>query len=104
MSCCMENSVDPDQLASSEASWSGSTLFSFEFISGFILFFKEFMYGDQQSKGKLGSLCITCSLGQVKFSLDKYIMAIYLSLGKYKILLFPHLCSIKYHSWSWQQI
>ena len=32
--------------------------------------------------------------GQVKFSLDKYIMTIYLSLGKYKILTnlskFPH--------------
>ena len=25
---CMENSVDPDQLASDEASWSGSTMFS----------------------------------------------------------------------------
>ena len=32
MPCFMENSVDPDQLASSEASWSGSTLFSIEFI------------------------------------------------------------------------
>ena len=31
--------MDPDQLASSsEASLSGSTLFSIEFISGFILF------------------------------------------------------------------
>ena len=28
----MENIVDPDQLASLEASWSGSTLFSIEFI------------------------------------------------------------------------
>ena len=32
------------------------------------------MYGYQQSKGYL---YIICSLGQVKFSLDKYIMAIY---------------------------
>ena len=39
-------------------------------------------------RAKLSSLCIICSVGQVKFSLDKYIMAIYLSLGKYKILLF----------------
>ena len=31
---------------------------------------------------KLCSLHIICSLGQVKVSLDKYIMAIYLSLGK----------------------
>ena len=33
---CIENSVDPDQVASSEASWSGSTL-----LSSFILFLKE---------------------------------------------------------------
>ena len=33
---------------------------------------------------------LICSFGQVKFSMDKYIMAIYLSLDKYKILLFPH--------------
>ena len=39
-------------------------------------------------RDKLGSLCIIYSLGQVKFQLDKYIMVIYLSLGKYKILLF----------------
>ena len=32
--CCIENSVDPDQLAS------GSTLFTRELISGFILFSK----------------------------------------------------------------
>ena len=38
-------------------------------------------------RDKLGSLCIICSFGQVKFLLDKYIMAIYLSLGKYKMLL-----------------
>ena len=62
-------------------------------------FFKEFMYSDQQRKCKLGSLCITCFLGQVKFSLDKYIMAIYLSLGKYKILLFAiHLPTEKAHT------
>ena len=30
-----ENSVDPDQMASSEASWSGSTLFSKKGKSGF---------------------------------------------------------------------
>ena len=30
MSCCMEYSVDPDQLASEEASLSGFTLFSVE--------------------------------------------------------------------------
>ena len=33
---------------------------------------------------------LICTIGQVKFSLDKYITAIYLSLDKQKILLFPH--------------
>ena len=34
-------------------------------------------------------LCaLSCSLEQVKFSLDKYIMAIYLSMGKYKNFYF----------------
>ena len=32
------------------------------------------------------------NMGQVKLSMDKYVMAIYFSLGKYKHLLFPHLC------------
>ena len=31
----MANSADPDQLASSEANWSGSTLFAKQDISGF---------------------------------------------------------------------
>ena len=34
---CLENSVDPNKLASS-----GSTMFSKGFISGFILYLKEF--------------------------------------------------------------
>ena len=38
----------------------------------------------------LSSLKIICSLGQVTLSLDKYLMTIYLSLGKYQLLLFPH--------------
>ena len=37
-----KNCVDPDQLASEEASSSGSTQFSIEFISDFILFLKSF--------------------------------------------------------------
>ena len=85
MPFCLENSVDPDQLASSEVSWSGPTLFSIEFISGFILFFKEFMHGISKVRAKP-----ICSMGLVKFFLDKNIMAFYLSLGKYKILLFQH--------------
>ena len=40
----MENSVDPDQLAS-EASWSGFMLFTIVYIYEFILFSKEFLYG-----------------------------------------------------------
>ena len=31
----MANSADPDQLASSEANWSGSTLFAKKGVSGF---------------------------------------------------------------------
>ena len=41
--CCRENSVDPDQLASPEAR-KPATLFSIEFISGFIMFLKELIY------------------------------------------------------------
>ena len=32
------------------------------------------------------------NMGQVKLSMDKYVVAIYLSLGKYKHLLFSYLC------------
>ena len=39
-------------------------------------------------RDELGSLCIISSLGQVKFSLDKYIMVNYLSMGKYKFCYF----------------
>ena len=91
--CCGKNSADPDQLASSE-----STLFSIEFMSGFILFLKSLynhVYCFTTLKAKLSSLCIIsfiCSLRQVKLSLDKYLMTIYLSLGKYQLLLFHHLC------------
>ena len=44
----------------------------------------------------LNSLCLVFvhylffNMGQVKLSMDKYLAAIYLSLGKYKLLLFPH--------------
>ena len=53
---------------------------------------KEFMHGVSKVRAKMSSLSIICSLGQVKLSLDKYIMDIYLSLSKYKILLFAHPC------------
>ena len=42
-----------DQLASSEASRSGSTLFSIEFISGSILFSKKFTFGISTVMAKL---------------------------------------------------
>ena len=43
MSCCMENIVNkPADM---------DLCCSIKFISGFILFFKEFMYGYQQNKG-----------------------------------------------------
>ena len=30
---CLANSVDPDQLASSEANWSGSALFAIKYVN-----------------------------------------------------------------------
>ena len=41
---------------------------------------KEFMHGISKIRAKMSSLCIICSLEQVKFSLDKYFMDVYLSL------------------------
>ena len=54
--------------------------FSLEFISGFILFYRVtciIFLGISKISAKLSSLCSIRSLGQVKFSLDKYIKAIY---------------------------
>ena len=51
-------------------------LFSIELLSGFILFLKSLCMVINKGWDKLGSLCIISSLGQVKFSLDKYIMFI----------------------------
>ena len=92
MLSCMENSVDPDQLASSEAISSGSSLFSTKFVSGFIQFLKEIIHGISKERAKLNSLPHYLFFGTSKISLGKYFMAIYLSLGKFKILLFPHPC------------
>ena len=71
--CCIENSVDPDQLASS----SGSTLFTRESISAW--FYTVFKTVNCLSTERYK---LICTISQVKFSLDKYIMAIYLSLDK----------------------
>ena len=46
------------------------------------------MHGISKVRAKLSSLCIICSLGQVKFSLDKYILAINLSWASIKFCYF----------------
>ena len=51
--------------------------------------------GTCTSRQKINSFGIICSLGKVKLSLDKYLMAIYLSLCKYQLLLFTPLISQK---------
>ena len=53
---CIENSVDPDQMVSSETKWSGSKWFSTEFIIGFKLFLK----GSTEWGISGVSLCIIC--------------------------------------------
>ena len=75
---CGENSVDPD-------------LHSFQFSLYLVSFRFKRVYRCllfKHIKGLACSLCIICSLGQVKLSLDKYLTAIFLSLGKYQLLLF----------------
>ena len=63
LTCCTENSADPDdRSAGFFTSWSGSRRFTIEFIPGFILFSKEFIYCFSIVRNKL-----ICSLGQVKF-------------------------------------
>ena len=62
-------------------------------MSYFILFLSEV-------RALLRSLCIICSLIWDKIlSIDKNLMAIYLFLSMYKLLLFPHLyqCLINQH-------
>ena len=49
-------------------------------------FSRIFMVSDQSY------LCIIFSLGQANFSLDRYVMSIYLSLDKYPIILVPYNC------------
>ena len=61
--CCIENIVDPYQLASEEANWFYTVFESVNCLS--------------TERVKL-----SCSFGQVHFSLDKYIMTLYLSLDK----------------------
>ena len=81
--------MDLDQLATSI-----NTVFTRVF-SGFILFLKEFIRVNILFKHRegLGKYFVHYMfLGQVDLSLEKYLMTIYLSLGKYQLLLFPHPC------------
>ena len=52
-----------------------------------IMFIKTF-YGFSKVRPCQLFLCVIFSLGQVSFSLDKYILASYLSLGMYQIFFF----------------
>ena len=72
-------------MASEEASLSGSSLFTRELISAWF-------HTVLESENCLSTerYQVICTIGQVNFSLEKYIMVIYLSLDKKKILLFPH--------------
>ena len=69
--------MDPDQLASLEASLSESTPFTRELVSAWFhnVFKSVKCLSTERYK-------VMCTIGQVKLSLDKYIMAIYLSLEK----------------------
>ena len=64
--------MDPDQLTSS-----GATLFTRKLISAWFQTVFESVNCLSTASNKL-----ICTIGQLKFSLDKYIMAIYLSLDK----------------------
>ena len=83
--------VDPDQVVSEEASWSGSSLFTIEFISvfHFIPFWENIYTLFLHSKVKANIFFRTSKIffGQVHY----YYMIIYLYMDKYRILLFPHL-------------
>ena len=86
--------MDPDQLASSEASLSGSLLFTREASwSGSILFTRVDIYiwfhtvFERINCLSTGRFKLICSFGQEKFSMDKYMLAFYMSLDKLKILI-----------------
>ena len=78
----MENSVDPDQLASSEVSWLGSTLFSIDCLSFFHAVFKEFIYGRRREKTCLRGFANNTGADQPAQS-DQRLC--YLLFGKYHI-------------------
>ena len=72
----MKNSVAPDQLTCKVDLDLHCFQLSLYLVSDC---FEDFMNGISKVRAKLSSLCIICSMGQVKLSLDKYIyMAFYL--------------------------
>ena len=81
-SCCVENSVDPD--------------LDIHYFNSFVWFhtvfkgFKQVFCLSSDSLAQTFVHYLFFSMGQVKLSMDMYAMAIYLFLGKYKFLLFPH--------------
>ena len=52
---------------------------SLNLVSCTVLFLKKFTFGISTEGARLSYLCIICPLGDT----DKYIIVIYLSLGKY---------------------
>ena len=70
--------MDPDQLASAEVSWSGSTLFLIVY-AWFCTAFKVYTcIVFKQSEAQIFVYYLFFNMGQVKLSMDKYLMAIYL--------------------------
>ena len=78
MAYCIDSSVDPDQLTFRSPL---IRIHSFQ-LNLNLVYKRVYINGIKEVRAKLRSLCIICSLGQVKYSLDKYIMVIYLPLGK----------------------
>ena len=74
---CVEKSVETDQLASSEASWSGSTLFLIVYVC-FICFKVYTCILFTHRKAQIFVYYLFFIMGQVKLSMDKYLMALLL--------------------------
>ena len=76
-------------------SYSGSTLFSIVnvlFHTVFKRIYTCILYKHSEGFAKIFLHYLYFNMGQVKLSVDKYILAICLSLGNYQLLLFPHPC------------
>ena len=69
------------------------SIFEWPLTTGFsvhVQFSKQFIIGLSTVRAQLCILCMISSLGQIKLSIDECIVAIYLSLDRCLILLFPH--------------